>query len=163
MCAKSLKSFARKQAEEEKKETPVPTTETVETDEAESTAADEAETDGSGETETEGTESTAADETAADETTDKTDSKSANVLKAGQVAMNASELKKIKADAAEWNKNKGQFATLTAWHKSMKDAGANVPGKEDTSTQHDKTDSSVSEQPWNKKASEAYGKGVKNA
>ncbi|RCR69427.1 hypothetical protein [Larkinella punicea] len=161
MTTKTLKSFARKQAEEEKKETPVPSTETVETDETESTADDETETDGSGETEE--TESTAADETAAESTgaTVEADKKSANVLKAGQVAINASELKQIKADAAEWNKNKGRFATLTDWHKSMQDAGANVPGKEDTSTQHDKTDSSVSEQPWNKKASEAYGKGVK--
>ncbi|GAB3892350.1 hypothetical protein GCM10028803_05080 [Larkinella knui] len=154
MTTKTLKSFARKQAEDEKKETTVPV---AETDDTESTAADETESDGSDETESEGTESTAADST-----TGKTDSKSAGILKAGQVGINAAELKKMKADAAEWNKNKGQFATLTAWHKSMQDAGANIPGKEDTSTQHDKTGSSVSEQPWNKKASEAYGKGVKN-
>ncbi|RAJ92226.1 hypothetical protein LX87_05194 [Larkinella arboricola] len=154
MCAKTLKSFARKQISEEQKDTEataaeVPTTETEETPTEETETEEAEEAEGTEETSTEGTQ------------TEATDKKSANVLKAGQVAIDASELKQIKADAAEWNKNKQQFATLSDWHKSMKEAGASVPGKEDTSSQHDKTASAVSDKPWNKKASEVYGKGQK--
>ncbi|GAB3256015.1 hypothetical protein GCM10027347_17560 [Larkinella harenae] len=146
--AKTLQSFARKQAEEEKKESEVtPPKETETTTETESEESEE--------TESEETETTTETEAA--------DKKSAAALQPGQVAINASDLKKLRADADAWNKNKAQFATLTDWHKSMKEAGANVPGKEDTTNHHEKGASSVSDQPWNKKASEVYGKSAKKS
>lgn len=68
-------------------------------------------------------------------------------LGADQVAINATELQTLRADAAEWNAKKAEYETLKAWYDTQTGKKARV--SKDANDQEPNAKKSWQTAPWN--------------
>ena len=68
-------------------------------------------------------------------------------LGADQVAINATELQTLRADAQEWNSKKAEYETLKAWYEAQ--TGKKTRISKDANNQEPNTKKSWETAPWN--------------